>query len=246
MVIRPLGGIGMRRRRQVLSAMAILATALGLAAGGLLYVIQKAPAFYIAADHPSDWDTHESSARFLTRVLDLQNDIRSKDAWGDTFSVEEINSFFIENLGPGGKFTDSLPPGFHSPRLAIDGDRLFWGIQYGEGFWSTILWLELKVWLVAGQTNLAAVEICHLKAGALPFGSLSLLDKIADVARDMSMDITWYRNGRNPVGLVRFFARQPRATSQILTLEVKEGKIVVAGRTSLDIGPVANLNAANP
>ncbi|MCS6863813.1 MAG: hypothetical protein RMJ56_03775 [Gemmataceae bacterium] len=236
----------MRRRRQVLSAIAILLTAFGLAVAGLLYTVKSVPDFYVAADHPSDWDTHESSARFLTRVLDLQNDIRSKEAWGDTFSVEEINSFFIENLGPGGKFTDSFPAGFHSPRIAIDGDRLLLGIRYRQGFWSTVIWLELKVWLVAGQTNLAAIEICHLRAGGLSFGSLSLLDKIAEFAREMSMDVTWYRNGKNPVGLVRFFAQQPRATSQVLTLEVSDGKIVVAGRTSLEIRPAGTLNPSQP
>src|SRR5690349_19003373 len=105
----------MRRRRQFFLALAILAIALVGVFGGLLFAAKSEPAFYTAAGQASDWDTHERSARLLTRVMDLQNDIRSKEVWGDTFPVEELNAFFIENLGPNGKLTDALPAGFHSP-----------------------------------------------------------------------------------------------------------------------------------
>lgn len=229
----------MRRRRPFFVALALLLTAAGSAVGGLLYAAKRTPEFYAAAHRPNDFDTHERSARLLTRVVDLQNDIRAKEEWGDTFTADDINAFFIENLGPKGRLTESLPKGFHSPRVAIEGDRLFLGVKYREGFWSGVVWLELKVWLVAEQTNVAAVEVCNLKAGGLPFGSQSILDKIAEVAREQSIDVTWYRNGRNPVGLFKFFAKQPRATSQILTLEVKDGKMVIAGRSFLDGVPAA-------
>jgi hypothetical protein len=101
------------------------------------------------------------------------------------------------------------------------------------------VWLELKVWLVADQTNVAAVEVCNLKAGALPFGSQTILDRIADIARESSIDVTWYRHGSNPVGLFRFFAKQPQATSQVMTLEVNDGQIVLAGRSLLGGAPAA-------
>ena len=60
-----------------------------------------------------------------------------------------------------------LPKGFHSPRVAIDGDRLKLGFRYGEGFWSTVVSVELRVWLVADEVNLMAVEVCDLRAGRL-------------------------------------------------------------------------------
>ncbi len=229
----------MRRRRPFFIALALLLTAASAALGGLLYGAKREPAFYGAANRPNDFDTHERSARLLTRVVDLQNDIRAKDEWGDTFTADDINAFFVENLGPKGRLIDTLPKGFHSPRVAIEGDRLFLGVKYREGFWSSVVWLELKVWLVAEQTNVAAVEVCNLKAGGLPFGSQSILDKIAEVARESSIEVTWYRHKSNPVGLFKFFAKQPRATSQILTLEVKDGKIAVAGRSFQDGAPAA-------
>ena len=165
---------------------------------------------------------------------------------GATFTVDDLNAFFIENLGPKGRLTELLPKGFHSPRVAIDGDRLKIGVKYGEGFWSTVVWLELKVWLVADQTNMAAVEVCSLKAGGLPFGSQTILDKIADVARDSSIDVTWYRNKSNPVGVFRFFSKQPQATSQVLTLDVKDGRIMVAGRSFQERSRSTPAEGGNP
>jgi hypothetical protein len=233
-----------RRRRKFFLALAILLAGVGAAFGALVTAAKREPAFYTAAHQPADYDTHERSAKLLTRVVELQNDIRSLDEWGDTLTAEDLNAFFIENLGPKGRLIESLPKGFHSPRIAIEGDRLLLGVRYREGFWSTVVWLELKVWLVADQTNVAAVEVCNLKAGALPFGSQSILDKIADLARESSIEVTWYRHGSNPVGLFRFFAKQPQATSQVMTLEVKDAKLMIAGRSFLNGAPAPA--AVNP
>jgi hypothetical protein len=228
----------MLRRRPFYLALLMLFTAAGLVLGGLLSAVKREPAFYAAtANQPDDFDTHERASRLLTRVMDLQADIRAKEEWGDTFTADDLNAFFVENMGPKGRLVEALPKGFHSPRVSIEGDRLFLGVKYQEGFWSTVVWMELKVWLVADQMNVAAVEVCNLKAGRLPFGAQSILDKIADIAREQSIDVTWYRNKSNPVGLFKFFAKQPRATSQVLTLEVKDGKLMIAGRSYQDAGP---------
>ncbi len=61
--------------------------------------------------------------------------------------------------------------------------------------------------------------------------------------------MTWYRNKSNPVGIFRFFAKQPKATSQVLTLEVKDGKIMIAGRSfqdGLPVTPVGVIKAPAP
>lgn len=230
----------MRRRRPMFVALALLAAFAGLASGALVFTAKRDPAFYTtAANRPTDYDSHELAGKLLTRVLDLQNDIRAKEEWGDTFTAEELNCFFAENMGPKDGLCELLPKGLHSPRIAIEGDRLKLGVRYREGFWSTVIWLEVKIWLVADQVNVAAVEVCDLKAGKLPFGSQSILDKIGDVARESSMEVTWYRNRSHPVGLFKFFAKQPRPTSQVLTLEVKDGKLTIAGRSFLDTVPAA-------
>jgi hypothetical protein len=232
----------LRRHRPLVLAAGLLVLILSAAVGALGYVLKREPDFYADAAPPADYDTREKASRLLTRVQDLKNDIRTKGDWGETFTVEELNCFFAEMMGPNGTFAGMLPKGFHSPRVAIDGDRLKLGFRYGEGFWSTVVSIELRVWLVADETNLMAIEVCDLRAGRLGVGAQSILDAIAETARASNIEVTWYRHNGNPVGLFRFFPDQPRPASQVLTLEVQDGKIVVAGRSVADVpspAPVA-------
>src|SRR5437868_9057168 len=230
-----------RRHRPLALALGLLVLILAAALGVLGYALKRVPAFYTAAARPGDYDTREKASRLVTRVADLKTDIRTKGDWGETFTADELNCFFAEMMGPGGSFTGLLPKGFHSPRVAVEGDRLKLGFRYGQGFWSTVVWIELRVWLVADEVNLMAVEVCDLRAGSLGVGAQSILDSIADAARASNIDVTWYRHEGNPVGLFRFFPDQPIPASQVLTLEVRDGTIVVAGRSRLadSAGPVA-------
>jgi hypothetical protein len=226
----------MRRRRSVLLTVALLVGAAAAVVAGVLYVVKRVPDFYVRTPCPNDWDTREKAAKLVTRVQDLKNDIRSKSEWGDTFTAEDLNCFFVENMGRKSGLCSLLPDKFHSPRVSIRGDRLKLGFRYGEGFWSTVVWVELRVWLVANETNLVAVEVCDLRAGGLPIGSQSILDSIAEAVRDSNVEVTWYRNDGNPVGLFRFYADRPQPASQILTLEVKDGTITIAGRSLAEHG----------
>jgi hypothetical protein len=235
----------MRRRRTVLLSLTLLVGTVCTVLGSFGYAVKREPEFYSRSPCPADWDTREKATKLVTRVQDLKNDIRSKPEWGDTFTAHDLNCFFVESMGRKGALSSMLPERFHSPRVAIEGDRLKLGFRYGEGFWSTVISLELRVWLVANETNLVAVEVCDLRAGGLPFGSQSILDWIAEAARDSNVEVTWYRHKSNPVGLFRFYADQPRPVSQILTLEVKDGTFTVAGRSFLD-QPVATTALAPP
>lgn len=227
-------------RRSRLTALLLLVGGVGLCFGGVFYLAKREPDFYHRAPNPDEYDTRERAAQLLTRVQELKNEIRSQSEWGETFTAEDLNCFFVENMGKKGGLASMLPEGVHSPRVAIEGDRLKIGFKYGEGFWSTVVWVELKVWLVKDEPNLVALEVCDLRTGSLPVGSQSVLDSITDSARDWNIEVNWYRNGPNPVGLFRFFANQAgQPSSQILTLKVDDGKIVVAGRSATDHSPVA-------
>ena len=69
---------------------------------------------------------------------------------------------------------------------------------------------------------------------------------MAEAARSWNVEVTWYRHKSNPVGLFRFYANQPRPSSQIVTLEVKDGRFSVAGRSFLDQPTAATALAAPP
>lgn len=233
-------------RRSRWMALLLLVGGVGLCLGGLYYLAKREPDFYNRPPSPDGFETRERAAQLLTRVQGLKNEIRSRYEWGETFTAEDLNCFFAENMGHKGGLSALLPESVHSPRVAIDGDRLKIGFKYGAGFWSTVVWVELKVWLVKDEPNLVAVEVCDLRTGSLPIGSQSVLDSISESAREWNIEVTWYRNGSNPVGLFRFFANQVgQPSSQILTLEVKDGKITVAGRSAPDqTSPLAALGTS--
>jgi hypothetical protein len=226
----------MRRKSLILTLAILLATAAGVA-GVLGVLLKHEPEFYatepVAA--PAGWEEVQTqSAILVTRVQDLKNDIRSKPEWGASFRAEDLNCFFRENLSADGGLTDLLPPGCHSPRVTIDGDKIRLGLQYGTGFWSTVIWVEMRAWLVKDETNVIALELCGLRAGALPLGCQSLLDSITEAAHDSNIDVTWYRHNGNPVGIFRFYAGQLQPTTQIHTFRVADGVVTLGGRTRLD------------
>ncbi|MGL6095110.1 MAG: hypothetical protein ACRC7O_04820 [Fimbriiglobus sp.] len=230
----------MRRRRQLILTVLILLTAVGLTGLGLGTLLKREPDFYLA-EHPGKADDTRTAAEVITRSNDTKNDIRSKADWGVAFTGDDINAFFREALGPTGQLADYLPNHVSEPRLSLDGDRLRLAARYGEGFWSTVVSVELRAWLVkpqedAVEPNTVAVEFVGMWVGGLPIGTQSILDTITEAARDSNIVVTWFRQDGHPVGVFRFYADQARPTTQIRRLTVGDGRITVAGKSMLDSG----------
>ncbi len=49
--------------------------------------------------------------------------------------------------------------------------------------------------------------------------------------RPRDIEITWFRHKGKPVALLRFQASKPRPTVQLQRLELREGMIVIGGRS---------------
>jgi hypothetical protein len=215
-------------------AIALVVGAVGLVIGGLGALLKHEPEFYIRPGCPDEFVASEQAARLITRVQDLKNDIRLKPTWAGTLRADELNSFFREHMADGGGFAGALPAGCHDPRVAIDGDRLKFGVRYGRGIWSTVLWVELRAWLVKTEPNCLAVELTAIRSGSIPVNSQAVLDAITEAARDSNIDVSWYRTGGRPVGLFRFYADQLRPTTQILSFKIENGAIIVGGKSQVD------------
>jgi hypothetical protein len=227
------------RRKSVLVTIGIIVAAVAGVSSILGLLLKHEPAFYAGREDQETHERSESSAKLVTRVLDFKNDIRTKAEWGAEFRAEDLNSFFQENLSEGGGLTGVLPKGCHSPHVTLDGDKIKLGLQCGTGFWSTVLWLEMRAWLVKDETNVIALELLGLKAGALPLGCQSLLDSMTEAAHDSNIDVTWYRHDGNPVGVFRFYADQLRPMTQIHTFKIADGRVTLGGRTRLDLSAAA-------
>ena len=99
----------MRRRRTVLLTLTLVVGTVCGAVGSVGYAVKREPDFYSRSPCPVEWDTREKAARLVTRVQDLKNDIRSKIEWGDTFTADDLNCFFVESMGRKGALASMLP-----------------------------------------------------------------------------------------------------------------------------------------
>ena len=224
------------RRRSLFKTAAILFTLIALTIGIVGWLLKQEPDFYVRenASLAGEKDSVQSG-KVVTRLNELMEDMRSsqKGEWGATFSADELNAFFREResgINPLTKgLVANLPDPRVGPRVAIEDDRLRIAFRYGEGFQSTVVQMELRMWLVKDQSNLVAVEIVRFQAGALPLPKSWVIDDIAATARGLSADVNWYCRGGNPVALCKLYANQNRPETQITTLRIGDGGLSIGG-----------------
>ena len=220
------------RRRTVLFAVGLVVVVLLVSGSTLLALLKHVPNYYEQLHLPESPERRELSGRCVSLMSDLLNDLENGEAkWGAEFSADELNSFFqqdfLTSLGEG-----YLPPGMSEPRVTIEGDRLKIGVRYGSGFWSAVVTLEVRAWLVAGETNMIAVEIESLSAGGVPLSPNVLLDQVTEAARGANMILTWYRHQGKPVAILQYQADQLVPTLILQRLECVDGKLAIVGSST--------------
>jgi len=235
----------MRRRRMwILIGMVSGMVTAGLAL--LVMLVKHEPAFYLRAEVRSEQVRHQQAHEFMNRITDLFSRLNEHPAWSQEFTQEEINSYFQDELFRDTKLIE-IPDNVQAPRVSLEPDRLRVAFRYGSGLLSTMISIDLRVWLVAKEPNVVALELCGFSAGRLPLGTRSLLDFISEAAREESIEVTWYRNGQHPVGLLRIQANQARPTFQLRRFEFQDGKLIIAGRSLTDApAPPAKVASTTP
>src|SRR5215207_5742414 len=138
------------RRKTVVFAAGLLALFLG-ATGLTLYLLLKhQPGFYQSSTMPAGEERLVQSREFLNRYTNLMNSIYNRyPDWWEVFTTEQVNGFLQEDFLHSYGGDENLPEGFHELRVQIDENTLRLGCRYGTGFWSTVLSIDLRMWLVA-------------------------------------------------------------------------------------------------
>jgi hypothetical protein len=218
----------MGRRRLLVTLAVLLAAAGGL--GGLLYLLVRyESAWYVEAALPPGKMRTDLSQEFHAELWAFINAVSGDQEWFGKFRQEQINSYFEEGFVESGLDRGVLPDAISALRLRIEPDKLRLGFRYGSGAWSTIITLDLRVWLPAGEPNVLALELVGLHAGVVPIKALSLLERIAQAARDNNIEVTWYRYNGHPVALIRFQADQPRVTMRLQDISLADGSLMIRG-----------------
>jgi hypothetical protein len=176
------------------------------------------------------------SQQFYSEFTQLLSDLSDPNGgrdWGAQFTEQQINGYLNEGFVQSGLAERLLPERISEPRVIIEADRIRLAFRYGNsGLWSSVISIELGVWVSKTEPNVIALQLLAFRAGALPISAQSLLESISEVGRQNGIEVTWYRHEGHPVALLRFQADQARPTLQLHVVRLEPGVISVQGRTN--------------
>jgi len=206
---------------------------LGFAALGL--ALKQEPEFMTRETIvlPQADDPHLASVT-QTKLLELQNALEhprpASGEWLIAFTTDELNAFLREDANQWNAVDPAIAP-LHDLRASIDGDVISIGARNGKGLWSTVVWLELRTWLIPEEPNLVAIEIVSLRSGAIPLSKNWVMDRLTRWAGDRGAELNWYRGDANPIGVCRLRARLSQPDLLLKVLIVNDDRLSIGGKS---------------
>ncbi len=222
----------MRRRHYLLTG-CLLVGCLSLSAGVIGFLVLHVPVYYRSLSIAESPYRTQAARAFQANISKLMDSFINESVWSTRFTPEQINCYFQEDFVHSGGLDPFSKANLHEPRIMFLEDRLRIAVRYGQGFWSTILTVDVRFWVAAAEPNVVVLELLGVRAGALPMPSQWLLESIAEATRTVNIEVNWYRHDGHPVALMRFQADQIRPTYQILNLRIDERQLMIEGQ-SLD------------
>jgi len=218
----------MNRKSALLSCGMVLC--LAAVAAVVIGLVRREPTFYQHIAVPEGPERTQQVMELMTQVGIIYDGITSGDPWSCRVTAEQINSYFAEDYGRDGVTSRILPAGIRDPRIEIDADKIRLAFRYGADPWSTVVSIDLRVWLAPKEPNVVALELQGMWAGSVPISAQSLLESIKDAVREQNIDPSpWYRHEGHPVTLLRFQADRPTPTIRLQRLELHAGEILISG-----------------
>ncbi|MGH7173955.1 MAG: hypothetical protein ACRELG_27065 [Gemmataceae bacterium] len=221
-------------RRSLVLAIAIFCCLTCGVGAALWMLVRYEPRLYLQAAVPPGEVRQKLSnecTRELSQLYSSVTSTQDEQGWGHRFTDEQINSYLAEHFVQSHADREFLPEGISQPRIVIEKDKIRVAFRYGRGLWSSIVSIDLRVWLVKGEPNVVALKMVGFHAGALPISAQSLLESITQTCQKNGIAVDWYRDDGAPVALVRFQAEQPHPTLELETIKLEPGAIHIEGRT---------------
>ena len=222
---------------RITASVLLLVIIVGLTGGWwALEQTQQVPEFYTRATESLPSSTVEASQHLQQEVEQLQSDAAKIGSWTATFSDDQINAWLIEELPK--KFPQLLARGASEPRIVIENGRLLAAVRYRDRRIDTVISCQLSVELTE-QPNMLALQVNHLKAGALPLPLNNFLKGITQEAAKGGVDIRWDGTESGPIALVTVPSEHPgyvRTPVIVESIQLADGNLILAGHT----GPLAH------
>jgi hypothetical protein len=232
--------------RSLVVTVAIFVLALGGLGTLLAYLLRYESAWYRKAALPPGTERSEHSKEFKRELSSFFGSIEVEREWAAHFTDVQINSYLDEGFTQSGVGEHLLPEGINSPHVIFDPERIHLAFRYGTGLFSTLITIDLRVWVVQGEQNVVALELEGFHAGALRISAKSLLEKVSEVGRLNNIAVTWYRDRESghPVAILQFQDDRARSTYKLNAVQLGPGSLVISGQSS-DSGPNHSV-LANP
>ena len=209
-------------------AVVLIAAALGLCAWR---ASQQVPEFYTQALARPAAEPAKAAYKFEQQVLELKNDTRREGEWQATFSVEEINGWLANDLPV--KFPMALPNTVSDPRVAISPQMIQVACKYSDARITSVISLGAEP-KMTNEPNVIAIRIRQVRAGALPVPLANFLQQISEHSAKSGVPLRWGEEDGDPVAYITLPMDHPELKDKSLrveSIELKDGALVVAGRT---------------
>ncbi|MEX0711886.1 MAG: hypothetical protein WD278_06025 [Pirellulales bacterium] len=219
----------MKLRNLTALAGVLVATSAGLLGWGY-WASRRVPDFYEAALEIGPAVQQSANDELLETATALASEARKEGSWQALFTAEQINGWLAVDLAR--NYPDLLPKGLKEPRVNIRPDRVTMAGRYVDGAVETVMSLDVEVYMTG--PNVLSLRLHNARAGAIPVPLGQILNGLARAAADAELELRWLQTEGDPVAVVSFLP--PRDTDHIVyqleTLELREGEIYVAGRTT--------------
>ncbi len=224
-------------RKSILMTLGVVLLLLGGVALVLVLLVRHELEWYTRAAIAPGAHRAKCSDDFILEFKELIDPSPTDPKWYAQFTDEQINSFFEEGLVQTGLDTRLLPEGVKQPRVAIEPGRLRLAFRYGRGAWSSVISIELGIWMAAREQNAIVIEVENFRAGALPVVAQSILQDVTSAIRqnNSNIEVTWYRNpdSGKPCAVVRFLSADPQRPTVLLdAVQLEQGKMTIHCRYS--------------
>jgi hypothetical protein len=219
------------RRKPLILGIATFLLLVGIVVTILAGLLLREPNFYERAAMPPGPERKKLSADFGNQFFAFLKNVQTQQKWGGEFTEEQVNSYLAEDFVNSNADKQILPKGITDPRFCFEDDHLRLAFRYHVGSWSSIVSIEMGVWLAKDAPNVIALELRGMKAGALPISAQSLLERLTEAADSNGVKIAWYRHDGNPVAVLQFQGDKPRTTVVVKQLKIEAGKLSVGGES---------------
>ena len=172
---------------------------------------------------------------FVAQSLQLRNDICNEPTWEAVFSDQEVNAWLAEDLVT--HFADQLPPEVHEPRVVFEMDRVTLAFELEQGPVRSVIWVVARPRVL--EANVLQMTFEKIRAGVLPVPPEKILNRITEHLRSRGLDVDWhYDSDKLPVATVRYNPDFDRGVIRLEQIQIREGQIRLAGRSTRAHGVV--------